>query len=152
MPPLSSPAQAIAWIEQHGVVLVSAQGPLPCLAAAIAGTPVKGSWWGHPEGRHIFAILEAVRADPQVLVCPLAGGKLTLVHRRLWPHLVRSAARFAPAALARVQEEHTASGRHARRETPFPGWVPHDVMDAAARIDEAAALAPFATLLGPRKS
>ena len=50
-------AGAIAFVRQHGVVLVSAQGAVPRLTEAIVGEPVKGSWWAHPKSHHIFAIL-----------------------------------------------------------------------------------------------
>lgn len=33
-------------------------GGAPRLTEALAGEPVKGSWWAHPQGRRIFAILE----------------------------------------------------------------------------------------------
>ena len=47
-------AEALAFIEQRGVVLASAKGPVPRLTEAIAGEPIKGSWWGHPKGQQIF--------------------------------------------------------------------------------------------------
>ena len=81
----TTPQQALAFVQKHGVVLVSAKGPAPRLTEAIAGEPIKGSWWGHAQGRRIFAILSAVTQADQVLVCRLLDGKLTLVHRRLWP-------------------------------------------------------------------
>ncbi len=74
----------------------------------------------------------------------LVNGKVTLVHRRLWPALVRVADRFTPRQLAVLHEEHTASGAHRVDEQPFPDWVPADVIDAAARLshDEAFAQLP----------
>lgn len=138
--------RALAFVRARGVVLVSAKGPVPNLAEAVAGEPVKGSWWAHPKGRLIFAVLEQVTDSPDILVCRLVGGKLTLVHRRLWPALVRTARRFPAARLARVRQEHTPSGRHANREVPFPDWVPAEVARKAGELGEAAAL----TALGVR--
>ena len=117
-------AEALAFVEEHGVVLVSAKGPLPRLTEAIAGEPIKGSWWGHPKSHQIWAILEAVTESEDALVCRLVKGKITLVHRRLWPALVRLAKRFPPDQIAKVRQEHTASGRHVNKEVPFPRWVP----------------------------
>src|SRR2546425_8981183 len=134
-------AEAIAFVRDHGVILVSAKGPVPRLTEAIAGEPIKGSWWAHPKGHHIFAILEAVTASEDVLVCRLVKGKITLVHRRLWPALVRLAARFPPDQIAKVRQEHTASGRHVNKEVPFPRWVPAEVMEQASSISEAEAIA-----------
>jgi len=134
-------AEALAFIEKHGVVLVSAKGPLPRLTEAIAGEPIKGSWWGHPKSHQIFAILEAVTASEDVLVCRLVKRKITMVHRRLWPALVRLAKRFPPDQIAKVRQEHTASGRHINKEVPFPQWVPPEVMKQAGSISEEEAIA-----------
>jgi hypothetical protein len=140
-------AAALDFVREHGVVLVSAAGPAPRLTDAIAGETVKGSWWGHPQGKRIFTLLEALKASPDILVCRMIEGKLTLVHRRLWPHLVRLSARFTPAQLARVTEEHTAAGRHASTAQPFPQWVPAEVLADAASVDEQAALLIFSRYL-----
>lgn len=129
-------AEALAFVEQHGVVLVSAQGAAPKLVDAIAGEPVRGSWWGHPRGKEIFRVLSAVQASPDILVCRLLAGKVTLVHRRLWPALVRLADRFAPERIMRVHEEHTATGKHVTREEPFPAWVPAQVRQEAERLSQ----------------
>jgi len=86
-------AEAIAFVRQHGVVLASAQGAVPRLTEAITGEPIKGSWWAHPKSHHIFGILQAVTDSEDILVCRLVDGKLTLVHRRLWPALVRACSR-----------------------------------------------------------
>jgi hypothetical protein len=59
----------------------------------------------------------------------------------LWPALVRISDRFPAAALAAVEEEHTASGAHHKIEIPFPDWVPPEVIREAARLTEQAALA-----------
>ena len=134
-------AEALAFVEAHGVVLVSAQGPVPRLTEAIAGEPIKGSWWGHPKSHQIFAILEAVTESEDILVCRLVKGKITLVHRRLWPALVRLAKRFPPDRIAKVRQEHTASGAHVNKEVPFPQWVPAQVKKQAGSISEAEAIA-----------
>ncbi len=80
-------------------------------------------------------------------MCRLVDGKVTLVHRRLWPQLVRLAGRIAPERIAKVSEEHTPSGRHASTEIPFPQWVPQAVLEQAKAVDEAAALAIFGAWL-----
>jgi len=79
--------QALAFIRTHGVVLESAQGPVPSLAEVIAGELVRGSWWSHPKSHEIFAVTRAVRDSDDVLVCRLIKGKITFVHRRCGAHL-----------------------------------------------------------------
>ena len=133
--------EALAFVRRHGVVLASAKGTAPRLIEAIAGEVIVGSWWAHPKSHHIFAILGAVTDSDQVLVCRLVGGKITLVHRQLWPSLVRLAKCFTPEQLAQVREEHTPSGRHVSRVVPFPEWVPAEVSAQADAVDEQQALA-----------
>jgi hypothetical protein len=94
-----TPEEALEFVREHGVVLASAKGPAPRLTEAIAGGPIKGSWWAHPQGRHIFRVLDEVANANDVLACRLIEGKVTLVHRRLWPALVRLAPRFATGRL-----------------------------------------------------
>ena len=144
MTPCATAQDALAFVRKHGVVLVSAKGNAPRLTEAIAGEPIRGSWWAHAQSHRIFAILNAVTESEEVLVCRLLDGKVTLVHRRLWPALVGLAKRFAPEQLAQVREEHTASGRHVTHEVPFPKWVPADVAEQAKKLDEPEALVSFA--------
>ncbi len=127
------------------MVLQSAHGPLPNLAEFVAGEPIRGSWWGHKAGHEIFAVLTEVMASPDVVATRIVNGKVTLVHRRLWPALVRVADRFPPARLAAIDEEHTESGAHKTRETPFPEWVPVEEQVAGKRLSVEDAL----TMLPP---
>lgn len=137
-----TPEAALDQLERQGILLASAKGALPNLAEAVAGGPIKGSWWAHPQGRHIFAVFRFLEESPDVLVCRLVDGRISFVHRRLWPALVRLAPRFAPERLARLRQVHTEAGHHENRETAFPLWVPAQVMRAAAKLgeDEAEAL------------
>jgi hypothetical protein len=126
-----TPEEALAFVKHHGVVLQAAHGPVPNLAETIAGGRIRGSWWGHPKGRDIFRTAEAITDNPDVLVCKLVEGKITYVHRRLWPALVKLSGRFRKDQLARVWDEHTASGAHRSRREPFPDWVPSDAVREA---------------------
>lgn len=122
------PKDALAFVRRHGVVLQTARGPVPSLAAVIAGGPIRGSWWGHPNAHEIFQATQTICESPEVLVCKLVDGKVTYVHCRLWPALVKLASRFRKEQLAKAWDEHTPSGAHRSRRTPFPDWVPRDVM------------------------
>jgi len=134
---------------EHGMLLQSAKGPLPNVAELVAGEPIKGSWWGHPAGGAIFAALNVLAESPDVVRTRLVKGKVTLVHRRLWPALVRVADRFPPKALAALHEEHTDSGAHRVHEEAFPDWVPDDVVEAARALSEDEAWAELPELLRP---
>ena len=115
--------EALAFVERHGIVLQAARGPLPNLAETTAGGAIRGSWWGHPKGREIFRAVKTIGASPNVLVCKLFEGKITYVHRRLWPALIKLASRFRKEQLAKVWDEHTRSGTHQSNREPFPNWV-----------------------------
>jgi hypothetical protein len=124
----------LALVERLGVSLESGKGPVPSLAALIAGETIRGNWWGHPKGREIFVATRAIRDSRDVLVCRLIDGKVTFVHRRLWPALVRLAPRLDPAGLAWIHEKHTASGAHKMTSKPYPKWVPQTVSKQAAKL------------------
>lgn len=151
MTPFSAP-EALEFVRRHGVVLASAKGRGPSLVEAIAGEPIKGSWWGHPDGKRIFSILNAITDSKDVLVCRLVDGKVTLVHRRLWPALVRLADLFAPDRLAQVLDGHTASGRHVSRSLAFPAWVPSAVAQEAEALGEEEARSLLADWLPPARA
>lgn len=125
---------ALTFVKRHGIVLMSARGPVPNLAAALAGESIRGSWWAHPKSRHMYRVFEAVCDSGQVLVCRLVGGKVTFVHRRLWPALVRLAGRLPRRSLAAVRDEHTARGTHRTVVTPFPRWVPKPILRRATHL------------------
>lgn len=131
---------ALDFVREHGIVLVSAKGAAPRLTEAIVGEPIRGNWWAHPRSHHIHAVLEGVTASKEVLVCRLLDGKVTLVHRRLWPALVRLAQRFTAEQLAQVWDEHTPSGRHVRRQVAYPDWVPAEASRAATALTEGEAI------------
>jgi hypothetical protein len=134
-----TPAQGLAFVKRHGVVLQAARGIVPSLAEAIAGAPIRGSWWAHPSGHDIFRVADAVSDSDDVLVCKLVDGKVTYVHRRVWPALVKLAARFDKQRLAKIWNEHTQTGAHRSRAIAFPKWVPDDVKREAAALSIAAA-------------
>jgi hypothetical protein len=129
-----TPAQGLAFVKRHGIVLQAAHGPVPSLAEAIAGGRIRGSWWGHPKGHEIFRVAEAVSEHPDVLVCRLVDGKVTYVHRRLWPALVRLASRLPKSGLAKAWQEHTPTGAHRARRIAFPKWVPSKELKAAQQL------------------
>lgn len=140
--------QALAFVERHGIVLESARhATLPSIAQAIAGKPLRGSWWAHPQGREIFAATRALRGSAAVLTCRIVDGRISFVHERLWPALARVADRFAPDRIARLQEVHTTRGRHRVDEVAFPLWLPVHVAAEAGRLDVAEAEALLAPLL-----
>jgi hypothetical protein len=141
--------EVLAFVERHGIVLQAARGSVPNLAEAIAGGAILGSWWGHPKGKEIFRAVRAIDVSPDVLVCKLIEGKVTYVHRRLWPALIKLASRFRKDQLAKLWDEHTRSGAHQSRRKNFPNWVPAKVIKEAKALSVAEAekiLSPWLSL------
>jgi hypothetical protein len=138
-----APRSWVSFVEKHGVVLASARGPVPTLAEQIAGEPIVGSWWAHPKGKVIFDALSELDDSYDIRCFKLIDGKVTFVHRRLWPALVRLAqdGMFLADQVAAVQQEHTPTGEHRNLITAFPEWVPDDVALEANHLDVAAAKA-----------
>jgi hypothetical protein len=102
----------------------------PSLVSIVAGGPVSGSWWGHPAGGLIYQVGEGVDSDPDVLVVKLWRGKLTLIHRRLWPALIKigrarsvwQTSRLSEVAsqlLEMVELEHTVRSDHLPSDFPM---------------------------------
>ncbi len=112
----------------HGVVALVRAGALPSFVEAVAGEPVRGSWWGHPRGNRIYNLAEGLEASGEVISAKLVDGKVCFVHRALWPALLRTlgdpalrAARSAGLSNAarHLVEVVTKEGRlRAPREAP----------------------------------
>lgn len=79
--------RVLAELEASGLLL-NADAALPSLTTLVAGEPIRGSWWGHPRGQAIFRVAQELADHPDAATVRLVSGKLTWVHRRLWPALV----------------------------------------------------------------
>lgn len=137
------------FVEQHGVVLASARGPVPSVAEAIAGESIVGSWWSHGKAHAIFDALSAIDDSDEIRCFKLIDGKITFVHRRLWPALacLARAGVFPAERVASIQQEHMPTGEHRTFMTPFPDWVPDGVARSAAELsidDARGQLGPWA--------
>jgi len=148
--PVKTKKEALDFVKRHGAVLESAKGTIPSLAHEIAGEPIRGSWWGHPKGNQIYMLLNDVSDSPDVMRCRLVDGKITLVHRRLWPALVKMASAFDSDRLSAVREEHTATGAHRMTTVKFLDWVSDDVHADAKCISVAEAEEQLGSLMTNR--
>ncbi|MSQ23845.1 MAG: hypothetical protein EXR58_04735 [Chloroflexi bacterium] len=111
----------------------------------MAQTPILGSWWSHPDSYKIFEAINRVRESPDVLACRLVAGKVTYVHRRLWPSVARLADQIAADRIAALREEHLPSVAHRVTTIPFAKWAPAEIWEAARELTEEEAR----YLLGP---
>lgn len=78
--------QILEELERRGLLLLQDKR-LPSVVSLFTGETLKGSWWAHPRSHEIFRLLTELGKHPDVLFCKLVAGKVTLVHRRLWPAL-----------------------------------------------------------------
>jgi hypothetical protein len=85
----------LARLREHGLLLQQDRR-LPDVATAVAGEPIRGSWWAHPHAHAIFACLGELEHHPDTLVTKLVAGKVTFIHRHLWPAVLAVAVARAP--------------------------------------------------------
>ena len=73
-------------MRRYGLLLES-DPRLPSIVSLVVGKPIRGSWWGHPNGAAIYNETNKLADRPDVLVLKLLDGKVTFVLDTLWPHL-----------------------------------------------------------------
>jgi hypothetical protein len=74
-------------LKQYGLLLLT-DSALPNLCRLVAGERLRGSWWAHPRAQEIFQVYGALEDHPDVLILKLISGKVTYIHRTLWPQIV----------------------------------------------------------------
>ena len=79
--------RALRQLEDIGLLLVSGS-EIPDLCSLVSGAKVRGSWWSSPYAHEIFAVSEFLSEHADVTLTKLVSGKVTFVHRSLWPKLV----------------------------------------------------------------
>jgi hypothetical protein len=62
----------------------------------LTGQCPRGSWWSHPRANEIYAILQSVEQHRDLLSAKLLSGKVTFIHRALWPALMTIVAAREP--------------------------------------------------------
>ncbi len=79
--------EVLTTLKSAGVLLLSDK-LLPSVTTIVAGEPVPGSWWSHPRSHQIYAVATRLGDCEDVTTVKLVLGKVTFVHRRLWPALL----------------------------------------------------------------
>ena len=98
--------QILTLLRERGVLL-QADANQPSVATLVAGGPVRGSWWGHAAGAQIYAVLGLLEDHADALSTRLLDGKVTYVHRRLWPALMAVGQAGLPWQLAGLKPSAT---------------------------------------------
>lgn len=79
--------QILRQLTKFGFLLES-DPKLPSVCTLITGEPLKSSWWSHPLAQIIFQVNEQLEDHQDVLITKLVAGKVTFVHRKLWPEIL----------------------------------------------------------------
>src|SRR5258706_146898 len=76
--------EALHEIDRLGLLVMQGRR-IRSVIGILAGAPISSSWWSHPASHEMYLCLERIGGSPDVLVCRLIAGKVTYLHRRLWP-------------------------------------------------------------------
>ena len=77
-------AKIAVRLSREGLLLTQDKHALN-VVSLVTGDTLRGSWWSHPQSHLIFEVLSRLSEHPDVLFSKLIDGKVTLVHRDLWP-------------------------------------------------------------------
>lgn len=97
-------ARVLDALSRSGLLLKQDKR-LPNVVTLVTGESLHSSWWSHPEGRLIFAVLLELSEHPDVLFAKLLHRKVTLVHRRLWPAILAAATASEPWQMSGLTPE-----------------------------------------------
>jgi hypothetical protein len=130
---ITVPEEAPAWLARVRLAVVAPWRDLPSLVTAVVGGPTGGSWWGHEQGPLIYDCLMALQHTGDVLSTKLVAGRVTLLHRSLWPALVRvvTDARWR----ARGATKLDATARRVLAELEAAGELDAATLRARAEVD-----------------
>lgn len=79
--------RVFAALQRYGMLLLN-DSALPNVCRLAVGERVRGSWWAHPRAKEIFQVYDVLEEHPDVLILKLISGKVTYIHRTLWPQIV----------------------------------------------------------------
>jgi len=88
-------SEVLERLEDHGLLLLT-DSKFPSVATIVSGSAVTGSWWSHPKAQVIFEVVESLSEHPDAVATKLLSGKVTFVHRGLWPALLAAGTRKQP--------------------------------------------------------
>ena len=117
-------------LEEHGLLLV-VDPQLPSITGLVTGEPIKGSWWGHPRSHEIFALVEEMEGWGDALQTKLVSGKVTFVHRRLWPALAGAGSAKEPWQVEGLSAEEA----QLLQAVGEAGWLRTDETEGRGRLD-----------------
>src|SRR5258708_31544166 len=98
-------------------LLLAADPKFPSVTGFVAGENVRGSWWAHPQSHEMFNLACQLHDHLDVLLVKLISGKVTLVHRPLWPAVFAVATAREPWQLEELSKQAKALLKKVDKET-----------------------------------
>src|SRR5258708_34654924 len=98
-------------------LLLDADPKFPSVTGFVAGDNVRGSWWNHPQSHEMFSLACQLHDHADVLLVKLISGKVTLVHRPLWPAVFTIATAREPWQLEELSKQASALLKKVDKET-----------------------------------
>jgi hypothetical protein len=89
----------VAAVQELGVLFLSDPKRKSAIQI-LTGEPPRGSWWSHPDADRIYTVLHRVEKHPDLLAAKLLAGKVTFIHRALWPAVLAVATAREPWQVA----------------------------------------------------
>jgi len=77
----------VAAVAERGLLFLSDPKRANAIEVLTGEFP-RGSWWSHPQANAIYDVLQSVEKHPDLLLAKLLAGKVTFIHRALWPALL----------------------------------------------------------------
>jgi hypothetical protein len=69
-------------------LLLDTDPKFPSVTGLTVGDTGGRSWWAHPHAKQMYGLSCGLRDHPDVLLVKLISGKVTFIHRPLWPAIV----------------------------------------------------------------
>ena len=66
-------------------LLLDTDPKFPSVTGFVADDTGGRSWWAHPQAKQMYGLSCGLRDHPDVLMVKLVSGKITFIHRPLWP-------------------------------------------------------------------
>jgi len=98
-------------------LLLDTDPKFPSVTGLVIGDTGGRSWWAHPQAKQMYGLSCALRDHPDVLLVKLISGKLTFIHRPLWPAIVAIGTAREPWQMDGLSKEAQALLKKTDRES-----------------------------------
>jgi hypothetical protein len=98
-------------------LLLDTDPKFPSITGVVVGEGIRGSWWAHPQSHDVFRLSCELRSHPDVLMVKLISGKVTAIHRPLWPASVAIGTAREPWQMDKLSKEAKALLKKVDKET-----------------------------------